>query len=44
MFCQTPLNVRPGVDMCGTKEPMGSGGPGGTHPNFKNMGSGFQAN
>ena len=26
--------------MCGTQEPMGSGVPGGTHPNFKNMGSG----
>ena len=26
--------------MCGTQEPMGSGVPGGTHPNIKNMGSG----
>ena len=26
--------------MCGTQEPMGSGVPGGTHPTFKNMGSG----
>ena len=26
--------------MCGTQEPMGSGVPGGTHPNLKNMGSG----
>ena len=25
--------------MCGTQEPMGSGVPGGTHPNFENMGS-----
>ena len=30
----------PGVGMCGTQEPMGSGVPGGTHPNVKNMGSG----
>ena len=29
-----------GVGMCGTQEPIGSGVPGGTHPNFKNMGSG----
>ena len=28
-----------GVGMCGTQEPMGSGVPGGTHPNLKNMGS-----
>ena len=26
--------------MSGTQEPMGSGVPGGTHSNFKNMGSG----
>ena len=25
MFCRTSLNVRPGVDMCGTQEHMGSG-------------------
>ena len=29
-----------GVGMCGTQEPMGSGVPGGTQPNFKNLGSG----
>ena len=30
--------------MSGTQEAMGSGVPGGTHPIFKNMGSGVQAN
>ena len=34
------INCVPGVGMCATQEPMGSGVPGGTHPNFKNMGSG----
>ena len=35
-----PPNSYTGVGMCGTQEPMGSGVPGGTHPIFKNMGSG----
>ena len=33
------LEAYSGVGMCGTQEPMGSGVPGGTHPNFENMGS-----
>ena len=38
------MRLKPGVGMCGTQEPIGSGVPGGTYPNYKNMGSGFQAN